>query len=141
LGSLYFREHLPVPLKDMIADLEFEMLGRPDPKLAKDTLWLSGWKRSNLGPALAAHGAKVVGDPHPEQNFFRRSDNYVLAKKGVVAQTISSFGLHRDYHQPSDDLAHIDFQHMNSAIGSLIGPVEWLVNSDFTPRWNPGGTP
>jgi Zn-dependent M28 family amino/carboxypeptidase len=141
LGSLYFREHPPLPLKDMVADLEFEMLGRPDPKLAKDTLWLSGWKRSNLGPELAAHGAKLVGDPHPEQNFFRRSDNYVLAKKGVVAQTVSSFGLHKDYHQPSDDLAHIDFQHMDRAIGSLIEPVEWLLNSDFIPKWNEGGQP
>jgi aminopeptidase YwaD len=141
LGSLYFREHPPLPLKDMVADLEFEMLGRPDPKLAEDTLWLSGWKRSNLGPELAAHGAKLVGDPHPEQNFFRRSDNYVLAKKGVVAQTVSSFGLHKDYHQPSDDLAHIDFQHMDRAIGSLIEPVEWLLNSDFIPKWNEGGQP
>jgi aminopeptidase YwaD len=141
LGSTYFREHPPVPLRDIVANLEFEMIGRPDPKLEKDTLWLSGWERSNLGPELALHGAKLVGDPHPEQGFFRRSDNYVLAKKGVVAQTISSFGLHKDYHQPSDDLAHIDFQHMTTAIGSLIGPVEWLVNSDFIPKWKPGGQP
>ena len=90
---------------------------------------------------LAAHGAKLVGDPHPEQNFFARSDNYVLAKTGVVAQTVSSYGLHRDYHQPSDDLAHIDFQHMDAAIGSLLRPVRWLVNSSFTPQWNEGGKP
>jgi aminopeptidase YwaD len=141
LGSMYFREHPTVPLKDLVADLEFEMLGRRDPKLREDTLWLSGWERSNLGPELAAHGAKLVKDPHPEQNFFRRSDNYVLAKKGVVAQTISSFGLHKDYHQPSDDLAHIDFQHMNLAIGSLIATMEWLVNSDFIPNWKQGGQP
>jgi len=62
-------------------------------------------------------------------------------KKGVVAQTISSYGLHKDYHQPSDDIAHIDFQHMDDAIGSLLEPVEWLVNSDFKPRWNKGGQP
>jgi hypothetical protein len=70
-----------------------------------------------------------------------RSDNYVLAKKGVVAQTASSYGLHADYHQPSDDIAHIDFKHMSAAIGSLIGPVEWLVNSDFRPQWKAGGEP
>lgn len=141
LGSTYFREHPPLPLADIAANLEFEMIGRPDPKVADDTLWLSGWERSNLGPQMAAHGAKLVDDPHPEQNFFRRSDNYVLAQKGVVAQTASSFGLHRDYHQPSDDLAHIDFQHMTTAIGSLIRPIEWLVNTDFRPQWNPGGKP
>jgi peptidase M28-like protein len=141
LGSMYFREHPPVPLKDLAADLEFEMLGRPDPVIRHDGLWLTGWGRSNLGPTLAARGAKLVADPHPEQDFFARSDNYVLAKKGIVAQTVSSYGLHGDYHQPGDDLVHIDFKHMDAAIGSLIEPIKWLVNSDFVPRWNPGGRP
>jgi len=141
LGSSYFREHPPIPLKDIAANLEFEMIGRPDPALKPNTMWLSGWERSNLGPVMASHGAHLVGDPHLDQNFFARSDNYVLAKKGVVAQTISSFGLHSDYHQPSDDLAHIDFKHMTWAIESLLRPVEWLVNSDFKPKWNVGGKP
>ena len=141
IGSTYFRNHPPVPLKEIAANLEFEMIGRPDPAVKDDTLWLTGWERSNLGPELAAHGAHLVADPHPGENFFVRSDNFVLAKKGVVAQTISSYGLHKDYHQPSDDLAHLDFKHMNAAIGSLLMPVEWLVNSDFQPKWNAGGRP
>jgi aminopeptidase YwaD len=140
-GSTYFREHPPVPLSDLAANLEFEMIGRADSAVNPDTLWLTGWERSNLGPTLASHGAHLVGDPHPEENFFARSDNYVLAKKGVVAQTVSSYGMHKDYHQPSDDIAHIDFKHMDDAIGSLLGPIEWLVNSDFRPEWNEGGRP
>jgi len=140
-GSTYFLEHPPVPLQQIAVNLEFEMLGRADAAVGSDTVWLTGWERSNLGPVLAARGAKLIGDPHPEQNFFERSDNYVLAKKGVVAQTVSSYGLHSDYHQPSDDLAHIDFKHMDAAIGSLLRPVRWLVNSSFTPRWNEGGKP
>ena len=90
LGAAYFREHPPLPLRqlnDIAANLEFEMIGRPDPAVPEHTLWLTGWERSNLGPALAEHGARLVGDPHPEENFFTRSDNYVLAQKGVVAQT------------------------------------------------------
>ena len=141
LGSTYFSEHPPLPLKEIAANLEFEMIGRPDPAVKNDGLWLTGWKRSNLGPALAAHGARLVADPHPGENFFARSDNFVLAKKGVVAQTISSYGLHRDYHQPSDDLAHLDFKHMDAAIGSLLAPLEWLVNSSFHPKWKAGGKP
>jgi aminopeptidase YwaD len=140
-GSTYFLQHPPVPLKQIAVNLEFEMLGRADPAVSSDTVWLTGWERSNLGPMLAARGAKLIGDPHPAQNFFARSDNYVLAKKGVVAQTVSSYGLHSDYHQPSDDVAHIDFQHMDAAIGSLLRPVRWLVNSSFTPQWNEGGKP
>jgi len=141
LGSTYFREHPPVPLKEIAANLEFEMIGRPDPGVKDDTLWLTGWERSSLGPALAAHGARLVADPHPAEDFFARSDNFVLAKKGVVAQTISSYGLHRDYHQPSDDLAHLDFKHVDAAIGSLLVPLEWLVNSNFQAKWNFGGKP
>jgi aminopeptidase YwaD len=141
LGSTYFREHPPLPLREIAANLEFEMLGRADPAVRPDTVWITGWERSNLGPTLAGRGAKLVSDPHPEQNFFARSDNYALAQKGVVAQTVSSYGLHGDYHQPSDDLAHIDFKHMEAAIGSLLQPVSWLVNSSFTPKWNAGGKP
>jgi hypothetical protein len=141
LGSTWFQGHPPVPLDRIAANLEFEMLGRADPKYSKDTLWLTGWERSNLGPSLAAHGAKLEPDKRPEERFFMRSDNIVLAKKGVVAQTVSSYGMHKDYHQPSDDLAHIDFQHMTVAIGSMIRPVQWLVNSGFTPKWNVGGKP
>src|SRR6476661_2583989 len=140
-GSTFFLQHPPVPLKQIAVNLEFEMLGRADPAVKSDTVWLTGWERSNLGPTLAARGAKLVGDPHPKQNFFARSDNYVLAKKGVVAQTVSSYGLHGDYHQPSDDMAHIDFRHMDAAIASLLEPVRWLVNSSFTPQWNEGGKP
>jgi hypothetical protein len=141
LGSAWFQSHPPIPLDEIGVNLEFEMIGRPDPKYPADSLWLSGWERSNLGPTLAAHGAKLVADARPDQNFFMRSDNYVLAKRGVVAQTASSYGMHSDYHQPSDDIAHIDFKHMTDAIGSLIAPIEWLVHSDFKPEWNQGGRP
>jgi hypothetical protein len=141
LGATYFSQHPPLPLKEIAADLEFEMIGRPDLAMKDHTLWLTGWERSNLGPVLAAHGARLMPDPNPGENFFSRSDNFVLAKKGIVAQTISSYSLHPDYHQPSDDLAHLDFKHMDAAIGSLLVPIEWLVNSSFRPKWNVGGQP
>ena len=140
-GATYFREHPPVPLENFVANLEFEMIGRPDPMVAPHTLWLTGYERSDLGSVLAAHGALLVADPHPEQNFFQRSDNYILAQRGVIAQTVSSFGLHTDYHQPSDDLAHIDFAHMTDSIASMVKPVLWLANTSFKPHWLPGGKP
>jgi hypothetical protein len=140
-GNQYFLQHPPVPLTDIVANLEFEMIGRADSAVKPDELWLTGYDRSNLGPTLAEHGAKIVADPHPDQNFFMRSDNYALARKGIVAQTVSSFGLHKDYHQVSDELKTIDWDHMTQAIGSMVGPVEWLVNSDFKPAWNEGKRP
>lgn len=140
-GARHFLEHPPVALNDIVANLEFEMIGRPDPAVAKDTLWLTGYERSNLGPTLAARGAKIVADPHPEQQFFFRSDNINLARMGIVAQTVSSYGLHADYHQPSDDIAHIDFKHMTGAINSMVEPVRWLCNTEFRPEWVEGGRP
>jgi peptidase M28-like protein len=140
-GARYFQEHPPVAIDTFVANLEFEMIARPDSAVAADALWLTGYERSNLGPELARHGAKLVADPHPEEHFFQRSDNYVLARKGIIAHTVSSFGLHSDYHRPSDDLSHVDFKHMTDAIASMVEPVLWLVNSDFKPKWNEGGRP
>ena len=140
-GNQYFLEHPPVPLNQIALNLEFEMIGRPDPKLPNKTLWLTGYERSNLGSTLASHGAAISADPHPDQHFFQRSDNFALAKKGIVAQTVSSFGLHTDYHRPSDDIAHIDFDFLTHSIQSMIEPVRWLANTDWKPEWNPGGKP
>ena len=140
-GASYFQEHPPVPVESFVANLEFEMIGRSDAAVAAHTLWLTGYERSNLGAELAAHGARLVADPHPEQHFFQRSDNYVLARKGIIAHTVSSYGLHSDYHQPSDDLAHVDFAHMSESIESMVEPVRWLVNTDFKPQWSKDGKP
>jgi Zn-dependent M28 family amino/carboxypeptidase len=117
------------------------MIGRRDPALRGDGLWLTGWERSDLGPALDKHGAPLVADPHPEQQFFLRSDNIALARRGIVAQTVSSFGLGAHYHQPSDDAAHIDYEHLAAAIEEMLSSLEWLADTAWTPSWRAGGRP
>jgi Zn-dependent M28 family amino/carboxypeptidase len=141
LGNAGFLAHPPVPLASIVASLEFEMIGRPDPAVPGDALWLTGYERSNLGPELAKHGAHLLPDPHPRENFFQRSDNIALARRGIIAQTVSSYGLHKDYHQPSDELAKIDFNHLDSAIASMVDPIRWLAGTAWRPAWNPGGKP
>ncbi len=141
LGSTYFGEHPPVPLKSLVANLEFEMIGNQDPKMPSGVLLLTGWDRSDLGPALRTHGALLGPDPYPEQHFFERSDNYALALKGVVAHTAAGWGTTPTYHQPDDDLQHLDLAFMTRAIQSLVEPVRWLANSSFVPQWKPGGQP
>jgi Zn-dependent M28 family amino/carboxypeptidase len=140
-GNRYFLEHPPLPLDHIFANLEFEMIGRRDPALPRDGLWLTGYERSDLGPELVRHGAGLVADPHPRENFFTRSDNYPLAKRGIVAHTVSSFGLHADYHQPGDELSRIDFPHMTRAIQSMVEPIEWLAQTSWKPKWLPNGRP
>jgi peptidase M28-like protein len=140
-GSTYFREKSPVPLDKTIADVNFEMIGRPDAAVPPHTLWLTGFNRSDLGSALASHGARIVADPHPDQHFFERSDNYTLALRGIVAHTVSSYGLHKEYHTPADETRLVDYAHMREAIASFVEPLAWLANSDFRPQWRPGGNP
>ncbi|HEU4933844.1 MAG TPA: M20/M25/M40 family metallo-hydrolase [Pyrinomonadaceae bacterium] len=140
-GSQYFIAHPPVPLEQIVADITFEMLGRPDAKVPPGTLWLTGFERSTLGPELARQGASLVADPHPDQNFFQRSDNYPLALRGVIAHTISSFGLHTDYHRVSDDVGKIDFPFMTRSLNSLVKPIQSFANSNFRPTWLPGKQP
>lgn len=140
-GSTYFGQHPPVPLNQIVANLEFEMIGAQDPNLPRYTLMMTGFERSNLGTALKQHGAHVTGDPYPEQHFFERSDNFALALKGVVAHTVSGWAVTPTYHQASDTMANLDIPFMTKSIQSLVAPVKWLANSDFVPAWNEGGKP
>jgi Zn-dependent M28 family amino/carboxypeptidase len=140
-GSRYFADLPVVPLAQIVANLQFEMIGRPDAAVPPGTLWLTGYERSTLGPALARQGARLVQDPHPEQNFFTRSYNIQFARRGVVAHTVSSFGLHKEYHQASDEMRLIDFAHMTNAIRSMLAPIVWLADSGFRPEWLPGKKP
>lgn len=134
-GANHFVTKPVIPLDKIVAMLQFEMLGRPDPLVADKTLWLTGYERSNLGVELAKQGARLVQDPHPEQSFFTRSDNIRFAYEGVISHTVSSFNLHKDYHQASDEVKTIDFAHMTMAIQSMYAPVVWLSNSTFVPTW------
>ena len=140
-GSTYFGAHPPVPLDQIVANVEVEMIGAQDPKLPAGTMMMTGFERSTLGETLKSHGALVTSDPYPEQNFFQRSDNYSLARKGVVAHTISGWAVVPTYHSKDDTVANIDIAFMTRAIQSLVEPLHALANSDAKPEWKPGGKP
>jgi hypothetical protein len=140
-GVNRFLDDPPVPIDRMVACINFEMIGNPDPTMPEGTIWLTGFERSDLGPELARQGMALVADPYPKENFFQRSDNYAMALKGVVAHTFSTFGRHARFHRPDDDLAHIDFPHLTRTINAMVKPVRWLVNHEFRPKWHPGKKP
>lgn len=140
-GARHFIAHAPVPLEQIVANIEVEMIGAQDPKLPAGTMMMTGFERSTLGETLKAHGALVTSDPYPEQNFFQRSDNYALALKGVVAHTISGWAVVPTYHSKDDTVANIDIAFMTRAIQSLVEPLHALANSDAKPEWKPGGKP
>ena len=141
LGSTWFGEHPPVPLTDLVANIEFEMIGAQDPKLPKGSLMMTGSERSNLFDMMKRQGALIAADPYPEQSFFERSDNYSLALKGIVAHTFSGWAVVPTYHQPTDTIENLDIDYMTNAIRSLVAPIRLLVSGGFKPEWKPGGRP
>ena len=141
LGTHHYLANPIVPLERTVAQFQIEMIGRPDSAAGgAGRAWLTGYERSTMGDMLAESGVPIVPDPRPDQGFFFRSDNIAFAYLGIPAHTLSSFGLHRDYHQPSDDVSRVDFQHMTDVIHAAARAVSSLANGP-RPEWHPGGRP
>ena len=141
LGTRWYIEHPRIPLARTVAQLEVEMSGRPDPLVGgPGRAWLTGYERSTMGDALARAGIPLVADPRPAQRFFERSDNIAFACRGIPAHTLSSFGLHEDYHTPDDEVERIDFPHMSRVVASAIAAAR-LVADGPAPTWKAGGSP
>jgi hypothetical protein len=141
VGTYWYIAYPPFPLAQTVANFEIEMIGRPDPLSGgPGTGWLTGYGLSTMGPMLAAAGIPVVADPRPDQQFFQRSDNIAFARLGIVAHTWSSFNLHDDYHQVTDDVSKVDFDHMARLIDAGARAV-WVLANGEPPMWNPGGQP
>ncbi len=141
LGTNWYIAHPPIPLTQMAANLEIEMIARPD-SLAGGVgkAWLTGYERSNMGETLAAKGVPIVPDKRPSENFFQRSDNIAFAMKGIVAHTLSSFNLHKDYHQLTDDISRVDFDHMAGVINAAVAATR-ILSDGTKPEWKAGGKP
>ena len=141
LGTRWYLDNPVVPLERTVAELQVEMIGRPDSMVGHGNLWLTGYERSTIGEFLAARGVSVVADPRPDQDFFRRSDNFAFAVRGIPAHTLSSYGMHEDYHRPSDEVEMVDFDHMVAAVEAIVRSVRLLADADEAPSWHEGGRP
>ncbi len=142
LGTNAYLDHPVVPLAQTVANLNVEMIGRPDPMVGgPGTLWLTGFERTDLGPAFADAGLPVKADPRPDQHFFERSDNYAFVLRGIVGQTFSSYNLHADYHTPADEADKLDYAHMESCTRALLQAVRLVADGKLRPRWVEGREP
>ena len=138
-GSAYFADHPTVPLADVVADLNIDMVGRN----SKDTVAVIGREHSNLGVMLdsvaAAHrelNIKPVGDLWPQEGLFFRSDHYNFAKKGVPILFFTT-GLHPDYHQVSDSPEKIDAEKEARFARLMVQLGLAVANTPQRPRWKP----
>lgn len=141
LGTRWYVEHPAVPLDRMVANLEIEMIGRPDSLAGGPGKgWLTGFERSTMGERLAAAGVPVVADPRPDQHFFERSDNIAFARRGIPAHTLSSYNMHHDYHTPADEVSRVDTAHLAALVNAAARAARLLADGD-PPTWKPGGRP
>jgi aminopeptidase YwaD len=141
LGSRAFAERPPFPLAEVAANVNLEMLGRPQPD-ERERAWVTGRDLSDfearVRPGLEREGIAVVPFPMHAQ-LFTASDNASFVAKGVVAHSISAGHLHGDYHQPGDETDKIDVPHMTKVVRGLLRAVVDLADAETAPRWNEAG--
>jgi hypothetical protein len=137
-GSEYFSDHPAVPINNIVADLNIDMIGRN----WKDTIVAIGKEHSDLGATLNRVGAahpelnmRPIDDIWPQENFYFRSDHYNFARKGVPILFFFS-GTHPDYHQVSDSPDKIDAE-KESRVAQLIFYLGVDVANGERPKWNP----
>jgi hypothetical protein len=139
-GSAYYVQHPTVPLRDVVADLNMDLIGRN----WEDSVIVTGPEMSTLGETLrrvtAAHPQlrmAPVADRWPEERIFYRSDHYNFAMKGVPVLFFTS-GTHADYHQPTDAADRIDSEKAARLVRYVFHIGASVANAAERPRWNPG---
>ena len=150
LGSEYNTDYAPVvPLEQMVADLNIDMIGRSKPAgdnaeqdvhlTDANTVYLVGSNRISselhqISEDTNAQFQKMkldyyYNDPNNPERIYFRSDHWNYAKHGVPI--IFYFdGTHVDYHKPTDTVDKIDFTKLTN-ITRLVFETGWrLANLD-----------
>ena len=140
-GSAHFVQHPPVPAKQMVANINVDMVGRNAP----DTTVAIGQEYSSLGTTMQAVNQAhpelkltVAPDLWPEENLFVRSDHFNFAKAEIPAIFFTS-GLHEDYHKPSDEPETIDNDKLARTARLLFYLGHEVANANTAPTWTEAG--
>lgn len=151
-GSEYFTRYPTVPLENVVAQLNIDMIGRSklpgdtNPKnrmlTGPDEIYVIGSKMmsTELGQLSEAVNEAYLGlkfnyhydQPNDPEQLFYRSDHYNYAKRGVPI--IFYFdGVHEDYHQPSDTPDKIDYRKMERITRTVFILASELANRPERP--------
>lgn len=119
-GSRYYSENPLFPLKNTVADVNIDMIGRRD-DLHKDTnnfVYIIGsdYLSTDLYKLCEEVNKKHIkldldykyNDRNDPNRFYYRSDHYNFAKNGIPSVFFFS-GIHEDYHKPTDEVDKIEF--------------------------------
>jgi hypothetical protein len=141
LGSEWYSDHPTVPLAQIVANVNVDMIGRN----AADSVVVIGKDYSTLGDLAnrldQAHpelNLTLSDDIWPEQRFFFRSDHFNFARKEVPSIFFFS-GVHADYHRPSDEVETIDTDKATRISRMVFYLVYEIANDPQRPRWDPEG--
>jgi Zn-dependent M28 family amino/carboxypeptidase len=152
-GSRYVTDYPVIPLNEIVAQLNIDMIGRS--KHEGDTLPVN---KDLTGPhEIYVIGSKMMStdlgavseqvnnsflkltfnykydDPKDPQRFFFRSDHYNYARKGIPI--IFYFdGTHEDYHKPTDHPDKIDYQKMERVARTVLATAWELANRPERPK-------
>ena len=138
-GSEWFATHPPVPLPQIVADLNADMIGRN----WKDTIVVIGKEHSDLGSTLnrvnAAHrelNMTAIDDLWPNERFYQRSDHFNFARRGVPILFFFN-GTHPDYHAASDSPDKIDAEKEARIVRLMFYVGQEVANAAERPKWVP----
>jgi hypothetical protein len=141
LGSEWYSDHPTLPLAQIVANVNVDMIGRN----AADSVVVIGKDYSTLGAVTnrlaAAHpelNLTLSDDLWPEQRFFFRSDHFNFARKEVPSIFFFS-GTHVDYHRPSDEVDKIDADKAARISRMVFYLVYEIANDPQRPQWDPAG--
>ncbi|MBV8855366.1 MAG: M28 family peptidase [Acidobacteria bacterium] len=151
-GSDYFTHYPTVPLAQVVAQLNIDMIGRS--KKAGDTnpankmltgpneIYVIGSRMmstqlADLNEAVNRDYLNLkynyhYDEPNDPERLFYRSDHFNYAKHGVPI--IFYFdGVHEDYHKPTDSPDKIDYQKMQSIARTVFILASELANAPARP--------
>lgn len=138
-GSDYFSTRPPVPIEQIVANVNIDMIGRN----WRDTVVAIGREHSDLGATLdrvnGAHpelGMTIIDDPWPQERFYFRSDHFNFAKRGVPVLFFFT-GTHEDYHGRGDHVEKIDAEKEARIVQLIFYLGLDVANAAPKPRWDP----
>jgi hypothetical protein len=138
-GSRFFAENPGVTPDQLVANLNSDMISRNAP----DTIVVIGKEHSDLGETMnrvnAAHpelNLTAVDDLWPDQNFYRRSDHFNFARRGVPVLFFFC-GTTEDYHGVDDEVEKMDITKATNTTKLIFYLGLELGNAVEKPQWDP----
>ena len=142
VGSRYYGKHPVFPIKDTVADINLEQIGRTDDSEGArvNAANLTGFDYTSISATLQRAGRKVgvklVKHPVNSDRYFAQSDNQSLADAGVPAHTLSVAYEFPDYHGKDDDWDKIDYENMARIDRMVALGLLDIANDRKAPAWS-----